>query len=35
MMEINISPKQLYEGCIQAAIAHAVAVGMYVSRIEL
>lgn len=29
MMEININPKQLYEGCIQAAITHAVAVGMY------
>lgn len=29
MMEINISSKQLYEGCIQAAIAHAIAVGMY------
>ncbi len=29
MMEININPKQLYEGCIQAAVTHAVAVGMY------
>ena len=29
MMEININPKQLYEGCIQAALTHAVAVGMY------
>ena len=29
MIEININPMQLYEGCIQAAIAHAVAVGMY------
>lgn len=29
MIEIDIKPKQLYEGCIQAAIAHAVAVGMY------
>lgn len=29
MMEISINPKQLYEGCIQAAITHAVAVGMY------
>ena len=29
MIEINIDPMQLYEGCIQAAIAHAVAVGMY------
>lgn len=29
MMKININPKQLYEGCIQAAVTHAVAVGMY------
>ena len=29
MIEINIKPKQLYEGCIQAALTHAVAVGMY------
>lgn len=29
MMEININPQQLYEGCIQAAVTHAVAVGMY------
>ena len=29
MMEININPTQLYEGCIHAAITHAVAVGMY------
>ncbi len=29
MMEISINPKQLYEGCIQAAVTHAVAVGMY------
>ena len=29
MMKINIDPKQLYEGCVQAAIAHAVAVGIY------
>ena len=28
-MEININPKQLYEGCIQAALTHAIAVGMY------
>lgn len=26
---LDINPKQLYEGCIQAAITHAVAVGMY------
>ena len=29
MIEININPKQLYEGCIQAALTHAIAVGMY------
>ena len=29
MMGIYINPKQLYEGCIQAALTHAVAVGMY------
>ena len=29
MMKISIQPKQLYEGCIQAAITHAIAVGMY------
>ena len=29
MLEININPKRLYEGCIQAAISHAVAAGMY------
>lgn len=29
MIKININPKQLYEGCIQAAVTHAVAVGMY------
>ena len=29
MVGIDINPKQLYEGCIEAAIAHAVAVGMY------
>ena len=29
MVTININPKQLYEGCIQAAVTHAVAVGMY------
>lgn len=29
MMTININPKQLYEGCIEAAVTHAVAVGMY------
>jgi hypothetical protein len=29
MVEININPKQLYEGSMQAAITHAVAVGMY------
>lgn len=29
MVEININPKQLYEGCMQAAVTHAVAVGMY------
>ncbi len=29
MVEINITPRQLYEGCMQAAITHAVAVGMY------
>lgn len=28
-MKISIQPKQLYEGCIQAAITHAIAVGMY------
>lgn len=28
MMKISINPNQLYEGCIQAAITHAVAVGM-------
>lgn len=29
MMEIYINPKHLYEGCIQAAVTHAIAVGMY------
>ena len=29
MTELRIHPKQLYEGCILAAIAHAVTVGMY------
>lgn len=29
MTEIGVEPKQLYEGCVQAAIAHAVAVGIY------
>ena len=29
MMKIGIDPKQLYEGCVQAAITHAVAVGIY------
>lgn len=29
MIKISINPNQLYEGCIQAAITHAVAVGMY------
>lgn len=29
MIKIDVNPKQLYEGCIQAAIAHAVAVGKY------
>ncbi|MBQ8413883.1 MAG: hypothetical protein IJX58_01380 [Clostridia bacterium] len=29
MAAININPKQLYEGCIQAALTHAIAVGMY------
>ena len=29
MLEININPKRLYEGCIQAAISHAIAAGMY------
>ena len=29
MMELKINSKQLYEGCIQAAITHAIAVGMY------
>ena len=29
VIEININPKQLYEGCIQAALTHAIAVGMY------
>lgn len=29
MIEISINPTQLYEGCVQAAITHAVAVGMY------
>lgn len=29
MIKIDVKPKQLYEGCIQAAIAHAVAVGNY------
>ena len=29
MTKINIEPRKLYEGCIQAAITHAVAVGMY------
>lgn len=28
-MEINVNPKRLYEGCIFAAIAHAVAVGKF------
>lgn len=28
MIEINIDPKQLYEGCIQAAVTHAVTVGL-------
>ena len=29
MYEIPIEPRQLYEGCILAAIAHAVSVGLY------
>lgn len=29
MYEIPIDPRQLYEGCILAAIAHAVSVGLY------
>lgn len=29
MMNISINPNQLYKGCIQASITHAVAVGMY------
>ena len=29
MTKINIESRKLYEGCIQAAITHAVAVGMY------
>ena len=29
MFEINVAPQKLYEGCIQAVITHAVAVGKY------
>jgi len=29
MIEISVDPRRLYQGCIQAAVAHAVAVGMY------
>ena len=29
MIPLNIKPKQLHEGCLQAAITHAVAVGLF------